>query len=114
MKDILTKRLERKLVEKEQEIAEMQASFREEMQRELNYHYDLLTSFSKQMAEMKSELVDLGREIALQKAELERLKIKPSAETPGLAADKSAPASVSGSMKVVSKEDDAIVMIRRR
>jgi predicted RNase H-like nuclease (RuvC/YqgF family) len=110
MKEILTKRLEKKLVEKEQEIAEMQASFREEMQKELDYHYELLTSMSQQMAEMKRAIEDLSHELALQNMELEELKIKPLPRKTGQATNQSG----SVSMKVVSKEDDAIVMIRRR
>jgi len=108
MKEILTRRLEKKLVEKEQEIADMHASLREEMEKEFAYYDEQLSSLRSQLAGMAAMMDDLVNELELVKSELQQ---KQSSErSAGQAGDQ----AHFGSTEVVCKEDDAIVMIRRR
>jgi septal ring factor EnvC (AmiA/AmiB activator) len=110
MRDILTRRLEKKLSEKEQEIQELQASLREEIEKELSYYCEQITSLKSQMAEMNEAIEELTRELLDQKKQNEEMKsILGSLMTPAEPHKKHP-----GKMEVVSREDDAIVMIRRR
>lgn len=106
----MTRRLEKKLSEKEQEIQDLQASLREEIEKELSYYYEQITSLKGQMAEMNEAIEGLTRELLDQKKQNEEMKsvLKPLM-TPAEPHKKPF-----GKMDVVSREDDAIVMIRRR
>jgi len=110
MRDILTRRLEKKLNEKEQEIQDLQASLREEIEKELSYYYEQITSLKGQMAEMNEAIEGLTRELLDQRKQNEEMKgVLKSLMTPAEPQKKPF-----GKMDVVRREDDAIVMIRRR
>lgn len=106
----MTRRLEKKLSEKEQEIQDLQASLREEIEKELSYYYEQITSLKGQMAEMNEAIEGLTRELLDQKKQNEEMKsVLKSLMTPAEPHKKPF-----GKMDVVNREDDAIVMIRRR
>ncbi len=106
----MTRRLEKKLNEKEQEIQDLQASLREEIEKELSYYCEQITSLKDQMAEMNEAIEGLTRELLDQKKQNEEMKsVLKSLMTPAEPHKKPF-----GKMDVVSREDDAIVMIRRR
>ncbi len=106
----MTRRLEKKLNEKEQEIQDLQASFREEIEKELQYYYEQITSLKSQMAEMNETIEGLTRELLDQRKQNDEMKgILKFLMTPEKPQERPF-----GKMDVERKEDDAIVMIRRR
>jgi chromosome segregation ATPase len=110
MRDILTRRLEKKLSEKEQEIQDLQASLREEIEKELSYYCEQIASLRSQMAEMNVAMEELTRELLDQKKQNEEMKsVLESLMTPAKPHKK-----LPDKMDVISREDDAIVMVRRR
>ncbi len=106
----MTRRLEKKLSEKEQAIQDLQASLREEIEKELSYYCEQITSLKDQMAEMNEAIERLTRELLDQRKQNEEMKsVLKSLMMPVEPHKKPF-----GKMDVVSREDDAIVMIRRR
>ncbi len=106
----MTRRLEKKLNEKEQEIQDLQASFREEIEKELQYYYEQITSLKSHMAEMNETIEGLTRELLDQRKQNDEMKgILKSLVMPAKPQERPF-----GKMDVVRREDDAIVMIRRR
>ncbi len=106
----MTRRLEKKLNEKEQEIQDIQASFREEIEKELQYYYEQITSLKSQMVEMNETIEGLTKELLDQRKQNDEMKgILKSLMTPAKLQERPF-----GKMDVERREDDAIVMIRRR
>lgn len=106
----MTRRLEKKLNEKEQEIQDLHASLREEIEKDLQYYYEQITSLKSQMAEMNETIEGLTKELLDQKKQNDEMKgILKSLMVPAEPQKKPF-----GKMEVVRRKDDAIVMIRRR
>lgn len=106
----MTRRLEKKLNEKEQEIQDLQASLREEIEKDLQYYYEQITSLKNQMAEMNETVEGLTKELLDQRKQNEEMK----SVLKSLMAPAEPHKKPFGKMEVERKEDDAIVMIRRR